>query len=33
MENLIQLSFDKATTNLAGNRYGNQVFESQIQKN
>lgn len=33
MENLIQLRFDKATTNLAGNRYGNQVFESQIQKN
>ena len=32
MENLIQLRFDKATTNLAGNRYGNQVFESQIQK-
>ena len=32
MENLIQVRFDKATTNLAGNRYGNQVFESQIQK-
>ena len=32
MENLIQLGFDKVTTNLAGNQYGNQVFENQIQK-
>lgn len=33
MENVIRLEFDKVTTNLAGNRYGNEIFEKQIEKN
>lgn len=32
MENVIRLEFDKVTTNLAGNRYGNEIFEKQIEK-
>ena len=31
MENVIRLEFDKVTTNLAGNRYGNEIFEKQIE--
>lgn len=33
MENVIQLKFDKMITNLAGNRYGNEIFVSQIERN
>ena len=33
MNNIIELTFDKTITNLAGNRYGNEVFVKQIEDN